>query len=159
MDTVTLQNGEIRKRFTFEGSTYSYYGNYIEGIGGSQGLFAPIVPVFEQNETLGYFCVSQNGINLWGDQCNWFFVGTNDLREDKMITIFPNPAHDKININLSHKISVADFTITDNLGTEIFHATLTQPNNAIPISQIIPGIYIYKLKSGQFTKQDKIVIF
>ena len=112
------------------------------------GLYLPIVPPFEENEQYGYFCISQNGNNLWGDQCNWFFVGTNDLWEDKMITIFPNPAHDKININLSHKISIAAFTITDNLGTEIFHANLTQPNNVIPISKILPGIYIYKLKSG-----------
>jgi hypothetical protein len=159
IDTVTLLNGEIRKRFNFQGSTYSYYGYYIEGIGGDQGLFSPIVPAFEQNEQLGYFCVSQNGINLWGDQCNWYFVGVNKPNEDLMITIFPNPAHDKINVTLSRKLSITDFIISDIWGTEILHENLSHPNNLISISPITPGIYIYQLKSGQFIKQGKIIIF
>lgn len=158
IDSVTLLNGEIRKRFIFNPNS-SDYGYYIEGIGGDQGLFSPIVPAFEQNEQLGYFCISQDGINLWGDQCNWYFVGINNLREDKMVTIFPNPAHDNFHVNLSHKVPVADFIITDLLGTELIHENLTHPDNVISISELLPGIYIYRIKSGQFTKQDKIIIF
>jgi hypothetical protein len=159
IDSVTLQNGEKRKEFIFYALDSNITANYIEGIGGQQGLFAPIFPAFEQNEFYGYFCISENEINLWGDQCIWYFVGMNNQKENRIITVFPNPAHDFLNVNLSQKMPFADLTISNIQGKEILRMNLNHSSNNIPISQIKPGIYIYKIISGQLIKQNKIIIF
>jgi hypothetical protein len=159
IDSITLQNGEKRKEFIFYAfDTNNITANYIEGIGGQQGLFAPIFPAFEQNEFYGYFCINENEINLWGDQCIWYFVGMSNQNENQTIKVFPNPAQDILNVNLSQKIPFADLTVSNIQGKEIFREKLNHSSNKITISQINPGIYIYQITSGQFIKQGKIVV-
>src|ERR1039457_1019146 len=88
IDSVFLNNGEKRRRFNFHGPASCFYiGNYIESIGGSQGLSLPIIPVFEQTDQFGYLCVSENEINLWENNCNWYFVGINNIEEIPGITV------------------------------------------------------------------------
>lgn len=160
IDSVTLLNGEIRKRFIFNPNS-SDYGYYIEGIGGSQGLFPPIVPAFEQNEQLGYFCISQDGINLLGDQCNWYFVGIKDLMEDKMVTIFPNPCTaGKLVISSSNPSEQFNLiTLISPLSIVVKKFSFKVTNNAeIDLHGIIPGSYFLKILYRDGSTQYKNLI-
>jgi hypothetical protein len=60
INNVTLNNSEIRQEFIFNNS--GGLENYIESIGGSQGIFDPIQYI--PGNYGGYFCVSENDINL-----------------------------------------------------------------------------------------------
>ena len=154
LDTVTLLNGEKRKQYGFANSASTI--NYVESIGGDQGLDLPIVAGMESYG--GFFCVSQNEINLWGDNCDNYFVGMNEKNTDE-VKIYPNPAHEIVNIRLPSDIYSAEFTIFDTRGNEIVAAILNQQMNVLSISQIVPGFYIYKIKSNTFSDQGKIVVY
>jgi len=154
IDPVTLLSGEKRKKYGFANSPSTIY--YIEGIGGDQGLNLSIVAGGESHG--GFFCVSQNGTDLWGNICNNYFVGMNEKNTDD-VKIYPNPAHEIVNIRLPGDIQSADFAILDTRGNEILTTKLNQQINALSISQIDPGFYIYKIKKENFTDQGKIVIF
>ena len=154
IDTVILLNGEKRKKFGFADSPSTIY--YIESIGGGQGLDLSIVEGMESYG--GYFCISQNGINLWGDNCNNYFVGAKEKKSIEFL-LYPNPAHDFITVHLYKVNPETDFTIFTMSGKEILKTKVNQPDNLISITHLTPGLYIYQLKSDQFCKQDKITIF
>jgi hypothetical protein len=154
IDTVTLLNGEKRKQYGFANSPATI--NYVESIGGDQGLDVSIVPGFEWYG--GFLCLSQNGINLWGRSCDNYFVGMNEKNTDE-VKIYPNPAHEIVNIHLPGDIQNAEFTILDTRGNEIVAVKLNQQMNVLSISQIVPGFYIYKIKSNTFSDQGKLVIY
>jgi hypothetical protein len=154
LDTVTLLNGELRKRFGFSDSPDQLY--YIESLGGAQGLDRSIVPGIESYG--GFFCISQNGMNLWGDHCNNYFVGS-DEKKSYVFLLYPNPAHDFITIHLSKTNPETDFTLLTMSGKEIIKEKFNQYDNLISIEQLTPGLYFYQLKSDRFCKQDKIIIF
>jgi hypothetical protein len=154
LDTVTLANGESRRRFGFANSPDNM--NYIEGIGGPQGIDAAIVPGIESYG--GYFCVSQNGINLWGNNCSNYFVGLQE-KKNEAPELYPNPAHDKLTIHLDGRNPNAEFSISTILGKEILKTRLNQTDNSISLLQITPGVYIYQVTSGQLFRKDKIIIY
>ena len=154
IDTVTLLNGEKRKRFGFVHSADNV--NYIESIGGSQGLEVPLVSGAESYG--GYLCVKQDGIPLWGNNCGFYFIGTGN-KENDLFKVYPNPVHDFLSLHLPRANSDAVFTLSDPTGKVIARSGLDQSDNLISVSQIAPGLYIYQVRSDQIDKQGKIIIF
>jgi hypothetical protein len=154
IDTVTLLNGEKRKKYGFANSPSTIY--YIEGIGGSQGLDLPIVEGMESYG--GYLCISQSGINLWGDKCNNYFMGI-DPRTNDGLNVFPNPAHEILNIQLPKMTLSAKFEILDISGKEILTTRLNHPNTTLSILGFNPGSYIWRIKTDSSINQGKLIIF
>jgi hypothetical protein len=154
LDEVLLSNGETRKRFGFGNSPENL--NYIEGIGGAQGLDAAVVPGIESYG--GFFCITQNGINLWGNICNNYFVGLQE-KKSEAIELYPNPAHDKLTIHLDGTNPDAELIISNLEGKEIIRTKLNRADNTISLSQVAPGVYIYQVTSGKVFRKDKIIIY
>jgi hypothetical protein len=146
---ISLLNGEIRKKFVFE----NYMPNssyYIESIGGSNGLCEPIVS-FEWDG--GFFCVKENSINLWGDDCEFWFVDVskNDLHD---VNIYPNPASTNITIETSSHGRVSILNLS---GQKLLHLGITEPKARIDISSLPNGVYIVKLVGEKGVQVSKFV--
>jgi hypothetical protein len=153
IDSVTLLNGEKRKKFGFAYSPETIY--YIEGIGGCQGLDYPIVGGIESYG--GFFCVSQGGTNLWGDNCNNYFAGTIDRNADE-IMVYPNPVKEILNIRLPEMCQKAELEILNDVGKVILQTRLYQRITSVSIGQIPAGLYLYRIRTDQGCSQDKIVV-
>ncbi len=97
IDSIQLKNGEYRRRFTFtdvsENMIYDAY--YIEGIGGSEGLFGPL-----EAGGIGVWsyimCVQEDRMPLYGEECYSFFVDLEDPLSIPQLQISPNPTTDQV---------------------------------------------------------------
>jgi hypothetical protein len=145
IDSVVLQSGEFRRKFNYQDPMTRREGNYIEGIGGSQGIYLPIIPAFEQSYSYGYFCVNQDDVDLWGDQCNWYFVGTEKLTTNFIIKIYPNPASETIEIEVPLKYLNQDFQLYTIDGVLVKTIRLQFQNTRVALHGLNPGIYLYKI--------------
>ena len=156
IDSVTLQNNEIRKRFKFTPTFSNDTTYYTESIGGGKGLFQELYPYLWLG---GYFCQNENGTNLWGDYCNYYFVGTNDISDVKSFSIFPNPVHDFVNVKIDVSENNWNFILSNIQGQIVIDLSLKEKLNQINISQLAPGVYNYNLKSSRTNSFGKICIF
>lgn len=154
--TITLQNNETRKKFLFKSHWCNDSLFYMESIGGAQGLFRPIYCPFESYG--GYFCQSENGVNLWGNNCDYYFVGNENMKDLK-ISIFPNPAHGYLNIDIPNLKNHLNFCLYTCQGLLLETISLKNGLNSISLNEIIPGSYFYEIRSDNFIKNGKLIIF
>jgi hypothetical protein len=153
IDSVILLNGETRKRFIFNND--GWY-NYIESLGGDNGLFLPLIPCIDCMG--GYFCQTENDINLWGNDCSNYFVGIDNYSEEQY-SLGPNPAHDFVNVTVNQLHSIYEISLSNIQGQEVLKKTLSDKSNKISLSNFIPGIYIYRINTNKGIKQGKLCIF
>ncbi len=156
---VILNNGEVRKKYSF--NNMGDVENYIEGIGGSQGLFNSII--FSFNDRGGYFCIRENGINLWGSDCNYQFVGIPENKTNGFLSVSPNPAKTEVVVKyrLSEIAAGCCIEITDIMGKTLNSIPLTikEDQKMIPVNHLSQGVYIVTLKNrGKAVQQAKIVV-
>ena len=71
------------------------------------------------------------------------------LTKDKAIWVFPNPASDLIKIIINPKYDHPFISIINNLGQTVKEDFLYSTDNILPISDLKPGIYIYKASSDK----------
>lgn len=72
------------------------------------------------------------------------------------ISIFPNPAKDRINIVSNEIIRIAE--ITNLQGNVLIHEDINAKDFQINISSLESGIYILRLENNKGTSLKKIVI-
>lgn len=150
IDTVTLNDGELRKEFIFNVDPSSNY--YIESLGGSEGLFTPY---FEPNYG-GFFCISENDTNLWGTECNYFFVGMKEQQELKL-SLYPNPAEDKITIEDAGETIGSKLAIGNIEGQQLISRQIAEPKMKIDISNLPCGVYFVRLTSDRTVQVVKFI--
>ncbi len=63
----------------------------------------------------------------------------------KMLTVFPNPAEDKVNINITGYIGVSDIRLFDVNGKQVATQRTSQLNSVMDISKLPKGIYLVKV--------------
>jgi hypothetical protein len=151
---ILLNNGETRKEFYFGSYPYGIY--YIEGIGGCMGLFQPIMPGIESYG--GYFCVKENSVILLGDHCDYGYVGQNEMRNE-MVSVYPNPANSLINVVVPLNDEGSDFKLLNLQGEQVFLHSLTSGSNTFSIAGIIPGVYLYQVRSDKVIHNGKLTIY
>jgi hypothetical protein len=156
IDSVTLTNGEIRKRISFQG--LPTLSNYIEGIGGSQGLFYPFEWPAMSVAYGGYFCISEDGISIWGSDCTNYFVGISENHHDVLGTFSPNPANTNLMVRLNKAKHVVIFQLVNIEGQLITSRTLTEVETGINLSNVAQGLYIARLISDEGTVNSRIII-
>lgn len=143
VSTTTLLNGAVRKIFYLDNSEF-----YVESIGGSQGLWFPIM------QGIGYWevptCVSENNIQLWGNQC-YGTLGIEETSENKFLQVFPNPSQEFLQIKCSIP-SKATFTVFDLTGRIIMTKMLSESSEVIDIKELSADTYIYDFESEDLGK-------
>ena len=153
VDSVMIGNGEYRKRINFDDP---YYGiNYVESIGGTEGLFTPLVP-FESGG--GFMCVKENGANLWGDECDYWFVNIPQYKINEVF-IFPNPAHETITIAVPLILLNQNLKLFSSSGVLIKSIRINSEKTVLQLKGVNPGLYFYQISSGSTFFKGKLEIF
>jgi hypothetical protein len=135
---------EFHKKFIFFNST-PFVNNLIEGVGfetgvtgyhGEIGFFEPFYwweMFFSSNDNCsekGYYEILSNSVQ--------------DISSNEILSIYPNPAQDKITLNINSPIlSSFNYSIVNSLGQEVLANNCN--SNTIDISTLPIGIYFCQL--------------
>ncbi len=86
-------------------------------------------------------------------------TGTNVAVNNSLLSVYPNPAKDQINIDLSSmNTSDASVKIMNANGTLVYEGRTTQNNETINTSSFNRGMYLVQVSSGNNVSNKKIVI-
>ena len=83
-------------------------------------------------------------------------VGINEVSENNLFSVYPNPAHSLINVNIDAKLVGSVFTIYDNIGKAVKTGKLNSVNTTIELNDLSGGIYTFSV--GENLKQTFKVI-
>lgn len=147
IDTVTLENGEQRRRLNLGDQSYGLYsGDYwIEGIGSNHGPFFYRYCATDQNFIL--LCHSDAEGILFSNSSEGCFIATsvsNILPPD--IEVFPNPFTDEIQIKFE-ETSLSSIQILDIMGRQVLEEK--DVYNVINTSMLESGTYILLLQTTE----------
>lgn len=100
-----------------------------------------------------------NGSTLMVDLVNFdYHVGIENI--GLPLSLFPNPAFDRINIQLSDRQNADEWNIVNSAGAEVKHQQIKQSNFSIEveIGDLPPGIYHFQtLQGGQIRSSQSFV--
>jgi hypothetical protein len=86
-------------------------------------------------------------------------TGIEETATNSNVQVYPNPASDKINVNLSKINGTASVHIIDLQGRTVFQSSYDGDKLvAIPVSTISNGMYFVRIQSEQGTVTEKISI-
>jgi hypothetical protein len=101
------------------------------------------------NGNSGYsdaFLVKFNGISL----------GINETINDKLFSIYPNPAQSIVNVKADAKLIGTVYTIYDNTGKVVLSGTINAENTNVELGNLSVGIYLFS--AGENVQQTFKVI-
>ena len=86
-------------------------------------------------------------------------LAVNEIKSENFISIYPNPAHDMIKIDVPQTINTKNalLTIYDTQGKKFMQQSFSQEKSAINISKLTKGIYFIKLRTNENTFVDMFV--
>ena len=154
-------NGQMRKIFYLSGGISG--NTWIEGIGAidGEGLFAPVTDICLCGLINILACVKENDTVLWVDNpicgkcfCN-LYVSNPESYINNYISVFPNPAIEKIIIDIKEKASLE---IVNIQGKTIYTRSLQENSNIVDISDLKTGIYFLRFKSEDGVAVRKLVV-
>ena len=73
------------------------------------------------------------------------------------VSVYPNPAQDKINVNLSND-EQAIATLYNIVGQQVNTYNLEGANNVLDLSGVASGIYMLKIQQGDKTNTVKVTV-
>jgi hypothetical protein len=83
-------------------------------------------------------------------------VGIHEMAQHNLFSVFPNPAHNVINVKADHKLIGSVFTIYDNTGKAVQSGKINAANTSIELSNLSSGIYMFSV--GENIKQTFKII-
>lgn len=157
IDSVQLNNGEMRKRYEFEGIDTPYTTTYwIEGIGSDLGLLTHFFNFCLFDVPAQLLCFYENEELLYpNDPPSCFLTQVNDLPDDLKVDIYPNPFEDHITIDDPDFI-FKSVQIFNSVGQLLVTKTLNSSFNKISLHELEIGIYYLNLadeNGNVFTKR------
>ena len=156
IDSVILENGEYRKRWHLNSNIFMS-DTWIEGVGSVDwfGLFNPIITDAITNGDNYYFaCFKHNNqvVHINNPLCDKCFcqlyttIDKYETDENEIFKIFPNPATDKIFLQLNDsELLVNKIVIYNSIGTKVYERFITR-NDEIELS-------LNNYESGLYTIQ------
>jgi hypothetical protein len=97
-----------------------------------------------------------NGNNGYNDafliKFNGLSLGINENINDKLFTIYPNPALSILNINTDYQLINQHYTIIDGLGRVVLIGKLNEVDTAINVEKLSKGIYYLKVSDRTANK-------
>jgi hypothetical protein len=83
-------------------------------------------------------------------------VGIHEIAQHNLFSVFPNPAHNVINVKADHTLIGSVFTIYDNTGKAVQTGKINAANTSIELSNLSTGFYMFSL--GENRKQSFKII-
>ena len=74
-----------------------------------------------------------------------------------MYTIYPNPASEKITINIDNKFTLGSITITDISGKKIIQQKLKSGISEFEISKLMSGLYFINFSIDGINSTQKFI--
>ena len=71
--------------------------------------------------------------------------------------LYPNPANSKVNLLLPNDLKNATVLLYNNLGQQVLNAPVENSNSSFSVENLAPGIYFYKITSGNRSQAGKLV--
>ncbi len=111
------------------------------------------------NATILYIAVAGNGILsvTAGNECGFSTdqqleifsaVGIQDMKNNAIVKIYPNPFQDYINVEIQEMYNVIEIQIIDVFGKVVLKQNVNQKQLSIPLTDIANGFYILQLKDN-----------
>ena len=89
----------------------------------------------------------------------FFNTGVNDLSAlAAQVTLFPNPAHDILNIGVSAELTGSSYALYDMAGRRLTVGTLENEMNEISVRDIASGIYLVSIGNGVNSIGKRVII-
>ncbi|MEI6752967.1 MAG: T9SS type A sorting domain-containing protein [Paludibacter sp.] len=160
IDTITLLNGEKRKKIQLDGSP-----DWIEGIGSVSSLFYDAFPLCTCSEHPHLTCFKQNDIPLYNtgcpdNNCCDLLAGVLETRTDlKRFTLLPNPTKDFALLQFTNQdMSCNSVEILNVLGRSVKTIPVSNASEyKLDFSDYSAGIYYVLLKYKDRTESHKII--
>jgi hypothetical protein len=147
VDSVILNNGEVRKRWKLSVLDLPGWGEeyWIEGIGSDYGVISRLLFCFF-DYTDRFLCFYSNSDLLYPDSPSSCFITPLKEIEQGNIKIYPNPIQDVLFIE-DHESIFDEYIIYDATGKIILNGTLR--NGQIHLREIKRGFYFLLLKNKE----------
>jgi len=101
-----------------------------------------------------------NGNNGYSDaflvKFSGISVGINETINDKLFSIYPNPAQSIVNVKADAKLIGTVYTIYDNTGKVVLSGTINAENTSVELGNLSVGIYLFS--AGENVQQTFKVI-
>lgn len=160
IDTITLENGERRKRIHFKND----WDIWIEGIGSViNHLDKPLMNLGEYGIPYRNLCVKKNDTLLYTLYPNLncydtggIFMNLVDISKDNIVSLYPNPAKDDISLSSSYMIK--DIEIYDIMGRRAIQIEVNDFSKIINVSSFNKGIYIAKINTERGLVSKKFIV-
>lgn len=161
IDSVSLENGEKRKRITFEGYPEQYV--WVEGIGSLNGLLEPAYDQCISDLIFGLLCFTEDGVLKYNhpnlESCYVNTVDIDDPENSLSLKITPNPFNKSLQIDFDYTSSNKyAMRLVNTLGLLVRSMEIHSGNLTISTSKIPPGMYFIQLiENGKLVKTKKVV--
>ncbi len=129
-------------------------GYFLKGLGGPYHYFYGAM--CQSSNELVYY---KKGSTEWGTPYNCdSLVGISENPLKYTANVYPNPATDFIQVELSFVGNELSVTLFNYLGQELFTSILSEKVNNIPISELAKGLHFYRIKhSGTIVKTGTFI--
>jgi len=152
IDTITLENGEIRKKITIENG----WDVWVEGIGSV--IFILDMPISNMMDIPFFLCASEgnNLLYIANEDLNCYNPsGLNDISNDVQMSIYPNPANSFLNVTSQDKINY--IVIYNPLGKRVYQTKVNKKSKSIDIDYLSKGIYILGVNTDKGYIKKKFI--
>jgi hypothetical protein len=86
-------------------------------------------------------------------------TGVNSFAEKDNVSVYPNPTHGLLYIELSNYNNPVDLMIYDSYGRTVVKHLLQSEKNSYDLSKLAPGAYFVRLQSGSNVMSKEILLY
>lgn len=147
--SFTLNPDEVSNDFDFYANCYAFYDNPDEKKEGTSKIKFTLFNVADVNDKIEYICefTIDNSLDVAVDA------------EQPAITVYPNPATELLNVDLSSFVSgsVLDLEIYDMLGNAVYNSRISSGNEivSLKLGMFPAGNYLVRILENGVTKTVK----
>ncbi|MCX6270968.1 MAG: SBBP repeat-containing protein [Bacteroidetes bacterium] len=76
-------------------------------------------------------------------------TGVKEINNEKSISIYPNPATDKITVKNQTGYTGCTYSISDPVGRVLISGSLNEEKSSIDIENLAPGLYLFSQQNGR----------
>lgn len=145
------KNEDMCWEFIYDAGGGSYF---LKGLGGGYYEDSGITGCDSYDNTLVYY---KKGSKTWGTPFD--FTGIETLANTKNVNVYPNPASDKICIEINGSNEPITFELYSSGGSMVFHQIIHSVKQDVNMKSFENGIYFYKvLTFDRILENGKIII-
>ncbi len=164
VSTININGFLLKKLFLHKlnsGGWWPYIGGVIiENIGDLSNMFPWIYGACDANWGGPLRCYSDSIIGAYdfgtAPSCDYVFIGINENKYSNDVSIYPNPATDKIEIECldNNEINISIYNL---IGKLVLQKEFDNNKTDIDIGSFETGMYIIKVTGANWTTQRKII--